>query len=242
MRSNVYYKVLYLLAACEEYDMPSVRSAVRGKVSCEEFPAPKGTDAFAAYAIASSKGLIPERDKAARQTLDHPMTFEVIGKGLRLFEGSALRDLARTRRRCRDNIVTCLNSLLEIEHRGPSVWLGCPEVENSSWNTPTTFALPAWLNQFVSQRQDELKSQNFTDALDVLAKIREAYSTALQTHVSCKSCMLAHIKNGSVFCAELEKKLEGVLKVSPLLGPFRFSRDHGLTSAFRRYAVTLAHF
>ncbi|KAF8491478.1 hypothetical protein F5888DRAFT_1052804 [Russula emetica] len=118
---NSYDKVLYLLAACQKYEMASVQLTIRGKVNCGEFPGPKGTDAFAAYAIASSKELIPEMEKAARQTLDHSMTFEALGKGLRLFEGWALRDLANFRRRCSDNLSVCFDSYPRASsscHRG----------------------------------------------------------------------------------------------------------------------------
>jgi hypothetical protein len=94
-----YYKVLNLLGACQKYDMASVQSYIRLQVKWEEFPAPKGTEAFAAYAIARAKGLIPEMEHAARLTLNYPMTFEKLGEGLRLFEGSALRDLASFRKR-----------------------------------------------------------------------------------------------------------------------------------------------
>jgi hypothetical protein len=59
VRTYVYYKVLYLLAACQKYEMASVQLAIRGKVNCGEFPAPKRTDAFVAYAIASNEELIP---------------------------------------------------------------------------------------------------------------------------------------------------------------------------------------
>jgi hypothetical protein len=186
--------------------MASVQSSIRTAVSHGAFPAPEGAEAFAAYAIASGKGLIPEMENAARQTLDHPMTFEILGDGLRLFEGWALRDLASFRRRCRDNLVTCLDSFLETEHPGPSsIWVSCPEV--NQWNRPPKSVLPKWLNDLLSQCQNDLKSQKFTDALDIHSRIRGVYSTALQTHVSCNSCMLVHIKNGSTFCTELENKL-----------------------------------
>jgi hypothetical protein len=82
--------------------MTSVQTSIRLRVKWEEFPAPKGAEAFAAYAIASAKGLIPEMENAARLTLNHPMTFENLGEGLRLFEGSALRDLAGFRKRDRE--------------------------------------------------------------------------------------------------------------------------------------------
>jgi hypothetical protein len=89
--------VLYLLAACQKYEMAAVQSSIRVEVKSGEFPAPKGAEAFTAYAIASTKGLILEMENAARLTVDHAMTFESLGEGLRVFEGSALRDLASFR-------------------------------------------------------------------------------------------------------------------------------------------------
>jgi hypothetical protein len=73
--------------------MDSVQSFVRAEVSRGASPGPKGAEAFPAYAITSAKDLIPEMENAVRLTLDHPMTFEILGEGLRLFEGWALRDL-----------------------------------------------------------------------------------------------------------------------------------------------------
>jgi hypothetical protein len=96
---NSYFKALYLLAACQKYEMAPVLSFIRLQVSWGEFPSAKGADAFPAYAIASANRLIPEMENAARMTLGHPMTFESLGEGLRLFEGSALRDLASYRKR-----------------------------------------------------------------------------------------------------------------------------------------------
>ena len=102
---KTYYKVLYLLAACQKYDMVSVQSSIRAEVSRKGYPSPGcGANIFGAYAIASSKGLIPEMKSTSRLSLRYPMTFEIIGEGLRFFEGSALRDLASYRKRCRDNI------------------------------------------------------------------------------------------------------------------------------------------
>ena len=118
--------------------MVSVQSFIRAEVSRGASPAPKGAEAFPAYAIASAKGLIPEMENAARLTLDHPMTFEILGEGLRLFEGWALRDLVNFRKRCRDNLITCLDSFLEVQPPGPSsIWVGCPEVMSTgcSWET-----------------------------------------------------------------------------------------------------------
>ena len=144
---NSYNQVLYLLAACQKYKLGSIQLLVRAKVESGEFPAPKETEAFAAYAIASSKRLVPEMDMAARSTLDHPMTFETIGEGLRLFEGLALHDLASFRMRCKDNIVKCLDSFL----RPSKVWKGCTDTTEVDQSSEEFFSLPTWLILLLSR-------------------------------------------------------------------------------------------
>jgi hypothetical protein len=127
---------LYLLAACQKYEMTSVMSSIRAEVKRKLFPAPVGVEAFPAYAIASSKGLTPEMESAAHLTLDHPMTFEVLGEALRLFKDSALRDLASFRKRCGDSLIASLDPYIKVQLPGPSsVWVGCPDVMPSgpSW-------------------------------------------------------------------------------------------------------------
>lgn len=93
--------------------MPEIRYSIGAVVyPCLGYP---GAEAFTAYAITSSKMLIPEMENAAaRLTLDHPMTFEMLGERLRFFEGWALRDLANFRKRCRDNVVSCFGSFLKL--------------------------------------------------------------------------------------------------------------------------------
>ena len=196
--------------------MASVQSSIRTEVSRVEFPAPNGAEAFTAYAIASAKELSPEMENAARLTLDLPMTFEILGEGLRLFEGWALLDLVNFRRRCRDNLIACLDLYIEVQPLGPSsIWVGCPEVMPAS-NTPRTSrqnpsrVLPRWLNQLLSLNKDELKSEDFFHyPLDVhsLATIRQHYFSELQNHASCNFCLGVHMRNGSTFCLELEDKL-----------------------------------
>jgi hypothetical protein len=209
--------------------MTSVQSSIRAEVKRGEFPAPKGTEAFAAYAIASAKDLIPEMENAARLTLDHPMTFEVLGEGLRSFAGWALRDLVHFRRRCRDNLVTCLGSFLQVQPPGPSnIWLGCAAGGGTAG--PYTYdqfgdynphgnydqygnyrqicnVLPDWLNQLLSRNQNALKLQKVTNPLDIHSRIRGEYFAALQNHRTCNYCTGVHITNGSTFCAELENRL-----------------------------------
>ena len=146
-----YDKVLYLLAACQKYDMIQVQSSIRAEISRGSFPAPVETEVFRAYAIAYDKGLIPEMENAARLTLDHPMSFETLGEALRCFGGWALRDLARLRKRLRDKLVMCLESFL----KGPSsIWIGCPNFGLPG--VPYSW-LPSWLYQVLSWNISDLE-------------------------------------------------------------------------------------
>jgi hypothetical protein len=197
-----HFKVLYLLAACQKYEMDSVQSFIRTKVKCGDFPAPKGTEAFAAYAIASGKGLIPEMEKAAHSTLDHPMTFETLGEGLRLFEGWALRDLANFRGRCSDTLVTSLGLFLEVGPSGPSnIWVGCPKVmpsASSRKESQQSCALPRWLNRFLSRNLDGFKLHKFTQPLNIRPSLSEKgeYSAAFRSHDDCNFCLRIQSING----------------------------------------------
>jgi len=204
-----YEKVLYLLATCQKYDMFPVQSSIRARVHFGDFPAPIGTEVFCAYAIASSKGLVPEMENAARLTLEYPMTFESIGEGLQLFDGYALRDLTKYRKRCVDNLVTCLKPF-EFPGPGPSsIWVGCPEVmpPRSSREPSPTAVLPNWLRQVLLQSGNDLKLQVFTHPLPTPSSIGAVYLTALQKHAHCNFCLQVHAMKGLTFYAEFEGEL-----------------------------------
>ena len=221
---DVHYKVLCLLAACQKYEMASVQSLIRAKIKRGEFPAPNGAEAFSAYMLAISKGLIPEIENAARQTLDHPMTFETLGEGLKLFEGCALRDLASFRIRVKDNLVRCLDSFLEADPPGPSsIWVGCITVLGRA------STLPKWLSQLFLRIQNDVKIQNFTLPLDIHSRIRQEFTEALQNHLSCSFCMELHTRKGPSYCAELEDKLMQVR--DKVIHPLYFSSTTGFTSS-----------
>ena len=196
-----YDKVLYLLAACQKYDMVQVQSYIRTEVDRGSFPGPVRTEVFRAYAIACGKGLIPEMEKAARLTLEHPMTFETLGGSLRFFDGSALRDLARFRMRCRDNLVAvCLSS--QVLPAGTSNRFYCSRCRYTSQ--------PDNCPQQLLSRNDESKKREFTNPLTP-SKIRGEYLKAFQSPVKCKSCGSAHSINNSTPDAELESKLAQAL-------------------------------
>ncbi|KAH9016250.1 hypothetical protein EDB84DRAFT_1567329 [Lactarius hengduanensis] len=160
VKPSSYEKVFALLAACQKYDMESVQCNIRAEIKLGRFPAPVGDEAFSAYAIASGLGLIPEMENAARLTLGYPMTFESLGEQLRSFEGRALCDLVRYRKRCRDNLVSCLNSFFDVRSRF-QIWAGCREssapmpdgVSMSVRDAPT-----GWLRDFFSSKIVELKN------------------------------------------------------------------------------------
>ena len=191
--------MLYLLAACQKYEMDSVQSCIRAKVKLGEFPTPREAEAFPAYAIASAKGLIPEMENAASQSLDHPMTFEALGEGLRLFEASALRNLASFRRRCRDSYVACLDSFIEVQLEP---WAGCSEFVGGVRSSRPI--LSGLLKALVLRNMKDLRLQKSTDPLDIHSRIRRDFFTvSLQNHPNCSFCLAVH----TAFCAELDTEL-----------------------------------
>ncbi|KAH9020938.1 hypothetical protein EDB85DRAFT_1831128, partial [Lactarius pseudohatsudake] len=107
-----YDKALELLAASQKYDMASIQSSIRTEIKSWGPIVLTGTVAYRAYAISSSAQLHPEMGTSARFTLDFPMTLEDLSDELSLFEGWALRDLVRYRKRCRDGLVSTLQSFL----------------------------------------------------------------------------------------------------------------------------------
>ena len=106
-----YDRILVLLAAAQKYEMHAIQSYIRAVVARGPLPT---ADAFRSYAVSSSSGLTPEMDMAARLTLDQPMTFELLGDELRLFEGWALRELVSFREQCRHNLTSCFESFLDV--------------------------------------------------------------------------------------------------------------------------------
>ena len=225
--------MLYLLAACQKYEMASVQLSLRAEASRGVFPTPKGMEAFSAYAIASGKGLIPEMENAARQSLDHPMTFEALGEGLRLFEGWALRDLVRFRKRCRDNLVACFKSFLQLSQSPFNVWIPCNQLfQNSTsyWYTysnpdqETTGYSPSWLTDLFQKHVDEL-CESFSKPLLSPRSIHKEYFSALEGHINsyrCISCAKVHALKGEQFCKDLKDRVTQAL--SEVCTSFGFRR------------------
>ena len=202
-----YDRILALLAAAQKYDIVAVQSSIRGEIACRPLPVLVGTQAFRAYAIASSSRLLPEVNKAASLTLDYPMTLEHLGSDLRLFERWSLQGLANFRKICREKLVSCFESYLDAL-KGPSkVWIGC---QRSKSGLPIMIitTLPAWLRNCFKQQIEELK-QDFTRPLIKPSMIRAKFMEALRRHavsVHCTFCLEMHISlKGEEYCAKLEQ-------------------------------------
>jgi len=223
VKLTLHYKVLYLLAACQKYDMVSAQSFIRAEVSRGGFPAPTGVEAFSAYAIASGKKLIPEMENAARQTLKHPMTSEVLGEGLRLFEAWALRDLASLRKRCRDSLVACFESFLKLGQPPFNIWTPCTDDSYLTSSNKNGYS-PAWLTELFQKHLHDSR-EAFSKPLFNPRSIRGEYLSALKTHLNslnCVSCTKVHSLNGESFCKALEDKLTQAL--SEVCASFEFFR------------------
>jgi len=210
--------------------MVQVQSYIRAEVDRGSFPGPVGTEVFRTYAIACGKGLIPEMEKAARLTLNHPMTFETLGESLRFFDGSALRDLARFRMRCRDNLVTaCLSTQVQTAGTSDSWYCYNCEMNCVSARDPNRDGLQQLLS-----RNDDSKKQGFTNPVTP-SEIHGQYSKALQGRASdtCNYCgWVRSAATGSTvtFSAEIESRLAQVLDKIRLIEDLRIGDVFGAAS------------
>jgi hypothetical protein len=206
---NSYNKVLDLLIASQKYDMAAVQSSIRAEVGRKSYPLLTGAAVFHTYAIASSKGLTPEMENAARLSLDHPMTFESIGDELRLFNGWALRDLSSFRKRCRDSLVQCLESFLDYRDGPSKIWTYCLHSKIAQLESPDQSYLAMWLRELILRTIKELK-QSYTRPLLKHHGFRKQYVAALQKHIgetSCIFCSRVHVEEGDAFWAQVKSKL-----------------------------------
>ena len=210
-----YDEALQLLAAAQKYDMAGVQSSIRTEIASWEHLVLNGTEAFRAFAVASGAKLFPEMETSARQTLGFPMTLEYLSDELPLFEGWALRDLVRYRKRCRDRLVSTLDSFLDSSAKPSKVWVVCTADTLKSY--PRREVFPKWLYDLLSKHRTKLQ-ETFTNPFPYPSSIRGDYLASLNTHISsqdCIPCMKAHTLKGETFCNELEKQLTQALdKVS----------------------------
>ncbi len=214
---DTYDKALELLAVSHKYDMASVQCSIRTEIKSWGPVVLTGTVAYRAYAISSSAKLLPEMETSARHTLDFLMTLEYLSDELSLFEGWALRDLIRYRKRCQGGLVSTLQTFLDSDAAPSNIWVVCTADSLKSYPYSAREVFPRWLQDFFSQHIQKLQ-ETFTNPLLKPSSIRGAYLAALVTHVNsqnCLPCMKVHALKGEAFCEELERRLRQALdKVS----------------------------
>ena len=217
--------VLTLLTAATKYDMDAVQSSIRSEVNRRGLLSSTPAESFRIYAVACSKGLIPEMEGSARLTLGHPLTFESLGDALRLFEGRAPRDLVDFRRRSIYDFASNSKSFVESLDGPSKIWAGCPRgrpVGTVSWDH-----LPYWLEDclwfrltgFGPADEDRLTKTTYTIPTD--AQLRDKYFKAFQKHVKekdCKSCLIVHAFEGEKYCEKMKDVLAQVRNVPILMG------------------------
>ena len=207
MITSSYDKTLMVLAASQKYDMDGVQSRIRTELRDKDLPMPTGAATCRAYAIASIGGLSSEKETLARLTLDFPMTFEYFHDGLPFFEGWVLCDLIKFRRRCRDNLISCFKSFLDLDNPPFNIWMTCKR--SGSYRGCSTGYSPSWLTELFQERLTEL-DWAFTNPLPNTSNIREEYLSALQAHIAsyeCITCPKVHSMNGETLCKEIENRL-----------------------------------
>ena len=207
MIPNFYNKPLMVLAASQKYDMDGVQSRIRAEIQGKNLPMPTGAATFHAYVIASIGGWSSERETLARLTLDFPMTFEYLCDELPFFEGWVLRDLISFRKRCRDNLILCFKSFLNLGNPPFNIWSHCSS--SDSYMSNYIGQSPPWLTAFFQKRLTEL-DQAFTNPLPKTSNIREEYLSALLAHIAlnrCMTCPKVHTTKGDTFCKEIENRL-----------------------------------
>jgi len=193
--------------------MASVQSSIRAEVSRGDSPAPSGADAFSAYALASARGLVPEMEYTAHLTLDYPMTFEILGEVLRVFEGPALRDLANFRKRCRDKLVSCFELFLKPSQTSSNIWDTCfGNGLDDSYRNRRSLA-PSWLIKVFEKHLNDMRDFSLKPLFNP-RNIRGEYLSNLQAHIKssgCDSCSGVHTLKGETFCKELEDRFTQAL-------------------------------
>ena len=187
-----YKEALRLLVALQKYDMVAAISSVRPEIRRR---LPSTVDAFHAYAIASSKGLIPEMEAAARHTLDHPMTFGVLAASLSCFRGRALSDLVRYRKRCRDQLLSLFEAFVAGTDSLSKSWSGCSKTKRPhSALQKDNSNIAGWLRDIILRQIKSLR-ESYTPPLPNQISFRKEFIAALRTHISdthCASCSTSY--------------------------------------------------
>jgi hypothetical protein len=219
-----YEKRLALLAAPQKYNMDTILSTVRRKIIL-----PVTKLAFCAYAIASSKQLIPEMEAAAHLTLDHPMTFETIMDALPLFEGSVLLDLVHFRKCCHDNLLSFFVGFIDGDDSLSKAWNSCYKTKcPHSILQSNKGTLAGWFRDLVLQHIKNLQ-ETYTCPLPKPLSLCEEFTKALCTHISgtlCTSCSNLYATEGEALRDEWLNRVSKVRDRVRIFSPSWGSEFH----------------
>ncbi len=205
--------VLALLAAAAKYDMDAVQSSIRVEIDRRGLLSSTPAELFRVYAVACSKGLIPEMESSARLTLAHPLTFESLGDALQSFEGRALRDLADFRLRSIRDLKSNSESFFKSLEGPSKIWARCPTARRNG--LPFWLEDCHWLSGLISAYNDSL-----TETIPTDAQHCDKYLKALQAHVAntgCNFCLMMHAQQGEKYCEKLKDVLAQVRNIPTLM-------------------------
>ncbi|KAH9024467.1 hypothetical protein EDB83DRAFT_2679027 [Lactarius deliciosus] len=170
------------------------------------------------------------------------MTFEVIGDALPLFEGSALSDLVRFRKRCRDNLVSFFDGFVDGSVSLSKIWFDCQTTKSELFYDPKSkmptleSILAKWLRDLISQHTEKLK-ETYTNTLPNSSSLRKEFVAALRTHVSetsCPSCPMTYATEGEAFRDQLYRGISKARDEEPFqldAGASNTSEDLGNSDA-----------
>ena len=203
--------ILALLAAAAKYDMDGAQTSIREEISRRGLLSSTGAEAFRVYAVAYSKGPIPEVEDAARFTLGQPLTFGSLGDTLRLFEGCALCDLAEFCLRSMHKFCTKWRSFSDRLGGASKIRVGCPTAEGGN----DARRLPTWLEDCLQSKlliadsfgPIPILEDKFTEIISTSEQLYDKYLKAFRSHVEEKDrhfCMKVHTLQGEAFCAEMK--------------------------------------
>ncbi|KAF8262671.1 hypothetical protein EI94DRAFT_1808440 [Lactarius quietus] len=146
-----------------------------------------------------------------------------------MVRGWALRELARFREGCRDNLISCLKSFLDTESGPSKIWVDCPHAKKPSRT------LPNWVHHFFTPLIEELKKP-FECPLIAPSSIREKYLEALRKHAApdrCTFCLGMHAMKGEWYYKQLEDALDEAIEEASVVFTFReYSQSLTIDFAF----------
>jgi hypothetical protein len=142
-------------------------------------------------------------ETAARLTLDHPMTFEAVGDALQVSDGSALHNLFRLCRRCRDKLLSFVKGFVDGSDILTTICFDCIRSRSAPKSKK---AVPAgWLRDLILKRTERL-NETYIYPFPRHSSLHEEFVTALLTHISethCPSCVATRNTNGEVYHNQL---------------------------------------